>query len=604
MSQSLRERAAQLNVAPGVVTLFREFARADRKVASVALVLAIARGVLPPASALAVGALIARLPAAIREEDIAAILPAAAAIGGLLILGQALGALERPVVFLAGSRFTLHLRSITETAALSPVGISHMEDDEFADRLAQADALEYSNWAPAYVISGLLSTMSGWLAGFLQALILFSVAWWAPLLLIASFLPVRRWIKRDVEVFVQAADRSTGDLRRATYLRESATGSAAAKEVRIFGLADNLVGQFGRYSINAMSELWAARRGNRALVVHAAIAQAIGYGTVFWILVQQAIDGRLSLVATIVGAQAALGLMPLIYGGDGESAVRHGAPVIRRVVRLAEAGRPTHDAVAAPSPPGRGSISFEDVSFSYPGQSVAALSHVSFSLDAGDSLAVVGHNGAGKSTLVKLLLRLYEPTNGRITYGGVDIRDFAVSEWRERLGVVFQDFIHYALTLEENVTLGASDLPVDEAQAALTDAGGRDLVDDVGWDTVLSPAYPGGADLSGGQWQRVGVARALAVVRNGASVLVLDEPTAHLDARLEAHLFEDLLATQQTTTILLSHRFSSVRHAARIIVLENGEVVEVGSHAELLELGGTYASMFRTQARQVGVMGA
>jgi ABC-type multidrug transport system fused ATPase/permease subunit len=218
------------------------------------------------------------------------------------------------------------------------------------------------------------------------------------------------------------------------------------------------------------------------------------------------------------------------------------------------------------------------------------------SIPAGSSLAIVGQNGAGKTTLAKLLCRLYDPQSGTIEVDGVDIRELDLVSWRSRLAAVFQDFVKFELPLRDNVAPAGA--PDDTIRASLEEAGASALA---GLDTVLARGYEGGTDLSGGEWQRVALARALCAVKTGAGVVLLDEPTAQLDVRGEAEIFERLLAaTRHATTILISHRFSTVRHADRICVLEHGKVVELGSHDELIAKGGRYKTMFDLQAQRFG----
>jgi ATP-binding cassette subfamily B protein len=215
-------------------------------------------------------------------------------------------------------------------------------------------------------------------------------------------------------------------------------------------------------------------------------------------------------------------------------------------------------------------------------------------IPAGSSLAIVGQNGAGKTTLAKLLCRLYDPQAGVIEVDGVDMRELELGSWRSRITAVFQDFIRFELPLRDNVApAGAPDAVVD---AALQLAGAADLAS---LDTVLARGYQGGTDLSGGQWQRIALARALCAVQLGAGVVLLDEPTAQLDVRGEAEIFDRLLAaTRHCTTILISHRFSTVRHADRICVLEHGRVIELGTHDELMAQRGRYRTMFDLQAQR------
>jgi ABC-type multidrug transport system fused ATPase/permease subunit len=211
---------------------------------------------------------------------------------------------------------------------------------------------------------------------------------------------------------------------------------------------------------------------------------------------------------------------------------------------------------------------------------------------AGTSLAIVGANGAGKTTLAKLLCRLYDPQAGAIEVDGVELRALDVDSWRSRVAAVFQDFVRFERPLRDNVAPAGA--PDEAVRAALEEAGASGLA---GVDTVLARGYEGGTDLSGGQWQRVALARALCAVRLGARLVLLDEPTAHLDVRGEAEIFDRILAaTRKLTTILISHRFSTVRHADRICVIEHGRVAELGTHDELIALGGRYRTMFDLQA--------
>jgi ATP-binding cassette subfamily B protein len=246
-------------------------------------------------------------------------------------------------------------------------------------------------------------------------------------------------------------------------------------------------------------------------------------------------------------------------------------------------------------------IRFENVTFGYPGAPEPVLSGFDLTIEAGASLAIVGLNGAGKTTLVKLLARLYEPQEGRITCDGIDIREFPAAAWQRRIGAIFQDFLRYELSLRENVGYGAIELAGDDAivNHAIERGGAAELRDSLerGLDTMLSREYEGGTDLSGGQWQRVAIARALMAVEGGASVLVLDEPTANLDVRAEVEFFGQFLElTEGLTTLVISHRFSTVRRADRVVVLQKGRIIEDGTHAELVALGGLYAELFELQA--------
>ena len=224
------------------------------------------------------------------------------------------------------------------------------------------------------------------------------------------------------------------------------------------------------------------------------------------------------------------------------------------------------------------------------------LAGFDLTIPAGSSLAIVGVNGAGKTTIAKLLCRLYDPQEGAIEVDGLDLRALDLNGWRSRVAAVFQDFIRFELPLRDNVAPAGA--PDGIIQQALAEAGASGLAN---LDTILARGYAGGTDLSGGQWQRIALARALCAVRLGAGVVLLDEPTAQLDVRGEAEIFDRILAaTRHSTTILISHRFSTVRHADRICVLEHGKVVELGTHQELISAGGRYRTMFDLQASRFG----
>jgi len=316
---------------------------------------------------------------------------------------------------------------------------------------------------------------------------------------------------------------------------------------------------------------------------------------IFWSLASAAANGSLSLGDAVMFAQSALGSSMIAFGGlnwalDGASAPV--AAVLRLEQAMAPVGALSSGTRPAAGMPAR-DIRFRDLTFAYPG-GPTVLDRFDLKIPAGSSLAIVGLNGAGKTTLAKLLCRLYDPQSGAIEIDGVDLRQLSLEPWRARVTAVFQDFIRFELSLRENVAPAGA--PDEVVRAALESAGAANLAD---LDTVLARGYEGGTDLSGGQWQRVALARALCAVRLGAGVVLLDEPTAQLDVRGEAEIFDRILAaTRHCTTVLISHRFSTVRHANRICVLEHGRVIEFGTHEELMAKGGRYRTMFNLQAKR------
>jgi ABC-type multidrug transport system fused ATPase/permease subunit len=322
--------------------------------------------------------------------------------------------------------------------------------------------------------------------------------------------------------------------------------------------------------------------------------------TVLGALARDAAAGSIDLARLVIFAGAALGCASLAFG-EFDWWFRGSAQPIPRVLELASrmgpAGRVAAGARSAAGLPAR-EIRFAGVSFAYPGTGPNVLDGFDLVVPAGRSLAIVGPNGAGKTTLAKLLCRLYDPQGGAVAVDGIDVRELDLESWRGRVAAVFQDYVRFELSLRENVAPagGATDAEIERALALAGAAGLASL------DTVLSRQYEGGIDLSGGQWQRIALARALCAVGRGAGVVLLDEPTAQLDVRGEAEIFDRILeATRGLTTILVSHRFSTVRHVDRICVLERGRVVELGSHDELMARGGRYHDMFTLQASRFWV---
>jgi ABC-type multidrug transport system fused ATPase/permease subunit len=408
------------------------------------------------------------------------------------------------------------------------------------------------------------------------------------------------WLLRESAIW---QDRNTEEVRaaqrHADYAYRLAVDPPAAKELRLFGLAGWVIERF-RSRRRLLFELqWKATRLRQQPVIWSLLLVLGANLIVFWSMGVGAADGRLALGRLVTFASAAAGASMIAFGGlswalDGASAPE--GAVLRLRQSMAEGGalisRSRQDAAGMP----RREIRFRNVSFAYPTTNQPVLGGFDLTIPAGSSLAIVGQNGAGKTTIAKLLCRLYDPQEGSIEIDGVDLRSFDPDEWRARVTAVFQDFIRFELPLRDNVAPGGA---LDDAiQAALAEAGASNLAS---LDIVLARGYPGGTDLSGGQWQRVALARALCSVRLGAGLVLLDEPTAQLDVRGEAEIFDHIIrATRRTTTILISHRFSTVRHADRICVLEHGRVVELGSHDELIAAGGRYRKMFDLQAARFG----
>ena len=573
--------------------LARALWRADRALATLWWVILLVRGVLPAAFAVAMGALVGAVNA---DDPLGGPLTF---MGTVFVLLQVLTPLHLAVGYNLGDRTAAWLYDQLTDACIEPPGIGHLEDPELGNDLTVAREFDLGMTGPPLSISmdfiaGSLVEMVGGLA---SAAVLFAFAWWAPLVLAGGWLTTH-WLLRESAVW---RDRNTDEVRSAQrdadYAYRLAVDPPAAKELRLFGLARWTVDRFVDRRTTLHRLQYEATRMRERSVASSLVLVLLANGIVFWAMTDATLDGRLELSQTITFAQAAVGASLIAFGGlnwalDGASAPT--AAVDRLRPAMGPAGALVRGDAPATGLPAR-EIRFRDVTFAYPsGGGAAVLDGFDLTIPAGSSLAIVGQNGAGKTTLAKLLCRLYDPQGGAIEVDGIDLREIDLDGWRARVTAVFQDFIRFELPLRDNVApAGADDAAV---LAALESAGGGGLADLA---TPLAKGYPGGTDLSGGQWQRVALARALCAVQLGAGVVLLDEPTAQLDVRGEAEIFERVLAaTRHCTTILVSHRFSTVRHADRICVLEHGRVVELGSHDELMHHAGRYRTMFDLQAER------
>jgi ATP-binding cassette subfamily B protein len=612
--------------------------KADRFLSIVWWVVLVLRGILPALFAVAMGALVA----AVQGSSMAAqgtsigvegLVPGGVAgplafAGIVFVLLTLLTPIHQAVSANLGDRTAAWLYDRLTDACVHPPGMGHLEDATLTTDLTVAREFDRGMTGPPlnialdFIASGLVEMIGGLAC----ALVLFAYAWWAPLVLAGAWLATH-WLLRESAVW---RDRNTDDVRAAQrdadYAFRLAVDPAPAKEVRLFGLAVWTISRFAARRTHLHALQYEATRLREKPVLWSLLLVIGANVTVFWSLAAAAASSSLDLAHVVVFAQSAVGASMIAFGGlnwalDGASAPV--GAVLRLEASMAKAGALPGRAARAPSARADGSagrglaagmpareIRFRDLRFAYPGSASApvtagpstrlgagpppVLDQFDLSIPAGSSLAIVGQNGAGKTTLAKLLCRLYDPQSGAIEIDGVDLRDLSLESWRGQVTAVFQDFTRFELSLRHNVAPGGA--PDDVVRRALVSAGAAHLSS---LDTVLARGYDGGTDLSGGEWQRVALARALCAVELGASLVLLDEPTAQLDVRGEAEIFARLLAaTRHCTTILISHRFSTVRHADRICVLERGRVIELGTHDELMAQGGRYRTMFDLQAQR------
>lgn len=554
----------------------------------------IIRGLLPAGFAIAMGWLVGAV-------QNGASLAAPLTLVGVVFVGlQTLAPLHQVVGANLGSRAAAWLYDQLTRACVEPPGMGHLENPKLTSDLTMARDFDLGISGPPLAISMdfIASGLVEFLAGITSALVLAAFAWWAPLVLIGAWLSTH-WLLKESGVW---KDRNTDQVREAQrhadYAYRLAVDAPSAKELRLFGLASWTVERFQKHRRVLHDLRWQATRLRERSVVSSLILVLAANALVFWAMAAAANSGALELDRMVTFASAAIATSMIAFGGLSWALDGAGAPaaaVLRLGGTMQQAGALAPGTRPATGKPAR-DIRFNDLSFAYPTTGEMILEGLDLHIPAGSSMAIVGQNGAGKTTLAKLLCRLYDPVSGSIEIDGVDLREFDLESWRERVTAVFQDFVRFELTLRENVAPAGA--PDEVIQAALIEAGAANLAD---LDTVLARAYKNGTDLSGGQWQRVALARALCAVKLGASVVLLDEPTAQLDVRGEAEIFNRILqATRGVTTILVSHRFSTVRHADRICVLEEGRVAELGTHQELMALGGRYRTMFDLQAQRFG----
>ncbi|MDT7783834.1 MAG: ATP-binding cassette, subfamily bacterial [Pseudonocardiales bacterium] len=571
-------------------------------------------GVLPGgfmiASSIVVGSAPAAVAGGLGSPAWGSLVAAFAVSAGLLFVQQLLAPLSVSLGRVLKHQVDGEFHDQILAASLRSTGIAGLEDHKAAgDLWLAAEQLERGR-TPGDAAAGTVALVVKYcqLATY-TVLLGVAVSWWAAAVVCLVTMTFRVGHRAVVRVYTRLRP-VMGPLRReAMYFRELGTGPSAAKETRVFGLTGWLAERYRDSALAALRPVWRERRKANGV----AFAWRTVFGVVMaalvltWML-SSAAAGQLSLTHLVLGVQATLGAVSLgEFYHESDNGTQFGMQSVSALRRF-EVAAAAFEAPQTAEPgetagPLRDGIRFENVSFAYPGSERLVLDGLDLTIHAGQCTALVGLNGSGKTTLVKLLSRLYEPTSGAILADGRAVASLEADAWRREIAVIFQDFNRYELSVADNIAFGAVEQPADPGRVAA--AAHRAGIDEAiaklphGVGTLLSRRYAEGAELSGGQWQRIAIARALYAMGHGAQLLVLDEPTSALDVRAEAAFYEEFIANARgRTTLLISHRFSSIRHADRIVVLEHGRVIEDGTHQSLLEKDGRYAGLYHLQARR------
>jgi ATP-binding cassette, subfamily B, bacterial len=499
---------------------------------------------------------------------------------------------------LLADRYT-HFVSVRVMRQAAALDLTTYEDPVFYDRLERARVQATDRLAMIQQMGRLFQQT---LTTLIWTCILLWFSPWLVLLLALGVLPT--FLGETHFAFLGYAKnfRQTPAKRQMDYLRQVAGSREGAKELKLFNLKDYLSNRFTRLSQGIYEENVALSRKKLLAGGLLGVIATLGYYGAYAFVIWRAVTGSFANIGefyylTNAIIQASSNLQQVFSTASG---IADQALFLTDLLAFFEM-KPTvvsnPNGLLIPRPVRRG-FEFRNVSFAYPGTTRRVLSNFNFTLGVGERIALIGENGQGKTTVVKLITRLYDPTEGQILLDGIDLREYKLEDLHHEIGVIFQDFMRYEMTARENIGIGR--VESEHSQSEIESAAHKSLAESVinklpgGYDQMLGRRFESGVELSGGEWQRVALARAYL---RDAQLLVLDEPTAALDARSELEVFERFAElTTGKMALLISHRFSTVRMADRIVVLEGGKLVEEGTHPQLIALGGRYASMFEMQA--------
>lgn len=514
----------------------------------------------------------------------------------LAVFGSLIGRTAAYFDTLLADRFTRHV-SIRVMEHASQLDLASYEDPVFYDKLERARVQATDRIAMVQALGTMAQQII--VAASLSA----GIIWFSPwllVLLVAAVVPAFLGESHFAFEGYSLNIRQTPVRRQLDYLRTVGASKESAKELKLFDLSGFLSGEYARLSNELYDQnVQLARRRLIAGALLSLLSTAAYYGAYAYVI-YRTVAGALSwgslqfLAGALAGASSNIQSIFATFSSIADQSL-----FLTDLVEFLKVGpriRSKPQALPAPRPI-RDGFRFERVSFSYPGAPRVVLDRLDLQIAAGERIALIGENGQGKTTIVKLLARLYDPTGGRILLDGADLRDYSVEDLHRQIGVIFQDFVRYEMSARQNIATGRVEAAGDPA---IRRAAQKSLADQIverlpnGYDQLLGRRFEGGVDLSGGEWQRVALARAYL---RDAQILILDEPTAALDARSEYEVFQRFAElTSGKTALLISHRFSTVRMADRIVVLEDGRIAEQGTHTQLLALGGRYAGMFELQA--------
>ncbi len=567
---------------------------------------------LPASIALVLGDIVSHIDVA-TGDVLATILVPLAIFAGVMILGQLAEAILEPMEYLIVNRIDgKHRAALSRMIAAVPtIEVLEQSMVQAMIREVEADPRNGYERTPGQGASAQLRWLTGLVGIVFSGLVLARYAWWLPFLIILPAAVNSLIRDRQNVVVTRLWQHAVAGELHADVWREATVSPGPGKETRVFNLTSWMVNRMQGHIAAANMPLW--NYINRLILdewsqlvlvviglVPAYVAVTLGVLAGATTLAMQTVV--LSAGAAVYRDLAGSTIMHNIAGGaailDTMEQLKQKLHAPARVTAVSSQPAivvPQHSAGSAPG------IVFDEVTFRYSQSSCTVLNRLTLEIAPGEALALVGLNGSGKSTMIKLLTGLYTPTSGRILIDGRDLSEIDLVEWRARLAIVFQDFIHYPLSARENVALAGNQATATFLDATTISSGITNVIDRLphGWSTPLSRSRTDGVDLSGGQWQQVALARALHHVHEGAGLLVLDEPTAHLDVRTEAEIFGSLGELRgRVGHILISHRLSTVRDSDRIVLLSDGRIAETGTHDELMALRGQYQSMFSIQARR------